>query len=57
MIGNNWDKLLEDEYKKEYFVNMIEYLKKEYKEKTIYPKQNEIFNAFRYTSYDDVKVV
>ena len=57
MIGNNWDKLLEDEYKNEYFVNMIEYLKKEYKEKTIYPKQNEIFNAFRYTSYDDVKVV
>ena len=50
MIGNNWDKLLEDEYKKEF-------LKKEYKEKTIYPKQNEIFNAFRYTSYDDVKVV
>lgn len=57
MIGNNWDKLLEDEYKKEYFINMIEFLKKEYKEKTIYPKQNEIFNAFRYTSYDDVKVV
>lgn len=57
MIGNNWDKLLEDEYKKEYFVNLIEFLKKEYKEKTIYPKQNEIFNAFRYTSYDDVKVV
>ena len=57
MIGNNWDKLLEDEYKKEYFRNMIEFLKKEYKEKTIYPKQNEIFNAFRYTSYDDVKVV
>ena len=57
MIGNNWDRLLEDEYKKEYFVNLIEFLKKEYKEKTIYPKQNEIFNAFRYTSYDDVKVV
>lgn len=57
MIGNNWDKLLEDEYKKEYFINLIEFLKKEYKQKTIYPKQNEIFNAFRYTSYDDVKVV
>lgn len=57
MIGNNWDILLEDEYKKEYFVNLIDFLKKEYKEKTIYPKQNEIFNAFRYTSYDDVKVV
>lgn len=57
MIGNNWDQLLEDEYKKEYFINLIEFLKKEYKQKTIYPKQNEIFNAFRYTSYDDVKVV
>lgn len=57
MIGNNWDKLLEDEYKKDYFIKMIDYLKKEYKEKTIYPKQNEIFNAFRFTSYDDVKVV
>lgn len=57
MIGNNWDKLLEEEYKKEYFINMINFLKDEYRHKTIYPKQNEIFNAFRYTSYDDVKVV
>lgn len=57
MIGNNWDKLLEDEYKKDYFIKMIEFLKEQYKNKTIYPKQNEIFNAFRYTSYDDVKVV
>ena len=31
--------------------------KKEYKTKTIYPKQNEIFNAFRYTDFDNVKVV
>ena len=32
-------------------------LKKEYKEKTIYPKQNEVFNAFRYTDFNNVKVV
>ena len=35
----------------------MEFKKKEYKEKTIYPKQNEVFNAFRYTDFDDLKVV
>ncbi len=57
MIGNDWDKLLNEEYHKEYFKNLLEFVKNEYKNKTIYPKQNEVFNAFRYTSFDDVKVV
>ena len=57
MIGNNWDQLLEEELNKEYFKNLIDFVKKEYEEKTIYPKQSEIFKAFRYTSYEDVKVV
>lgn len=57
MIGNSWDKLLEEEYKKDYFINLMDFVKSEYKTKTIYPKQNEVFNAFRYTSFDDVKVV
>jgi len=57
MIGNNWDSLLSEEYKKEYFLKMIDFLNKEYKNKTIYPKKNEIFNAFRYTSFDNIKVV
>ena len=57
MIGNSWDTLLAEEYKKDYFVNLMNFIKEEYKTKTIYPKQNEVFNAFRYTSFDDVKVV
>lgn len=57
MIGNDWDQLLEEELNKEYFQHLIEFVKKEYKEKTIYPKQSDIFNAFRYTKYKDVKVV
>ena len=57
MIGNSWDLLLEEEYKKDYFKQLMEFVKGEYKSKTIYPKQNEVFNAFRYTSFDDVKVV
>ena len=57
MIGNKWDLLLEEEYKKDYFKNLLEFIKKEYQTKTIYPKQNEVFNALRYTDYDNVKVV
>lgn len=57
MIGNEWDNILQEEYQKEYFVNLIEFVKKEYKEKIIYPKQTEIFNAFRYTPYNKIKVV
>ena len=57
MIGNKWDVLLKEEYEKEYFKNLLDFIKKEYKEKTIYPKQNEVFNAFRYTDFDNIKVV
>jgi uracil-DNA glycosylase len=57
MIGNDWDSLLEEELKKEYFNNLINFVKSEYKSKTIYPKESEIFNAFRHTKYKDVKVV
>ena len=57
MIGNDWDLLLKDEYKKEYFTNLKKFLIEEYKSKTIYPKMSEIFNAFLKTNYEDVKVV
>ena len=57
MIGNKWDEILQEEFKKEYFTNLMNFIKNEYKEKTIYPKQNEVFNAFRYTDFDNVKVV
>lgn len=57
MIGNKWDLILQDEFKKDYFTNLMGFIKTEYKTKTIYPKQNEVFNAFRYTDFDNVKVV
>jgi uracil-DNA glycosylase len=57
MIGNKWDSFLSDEYKKDYFIELINFIKDEYKNKTIYPKQNEVFNAFKYTDFDNVKVV
>ena len=57
MIGNSWDIYLKDEFNKEYFKNILKQIEKEYKEKTCYPPKNEIFNAFRYTTYENLKVV
>ena len=57
MIGNDWDKILEDEFKKEYFIKLINDVRKEYKTKTIFPRKDQVFNAFRYTPYKNVKVV
>ncbi len=57
MIGNDWDEILKDEYDKEYFKELQNFVIQEYKTKTIYPKLSEIFNAFVKTRYDNVKVV
>ena len=57
MIGNKWDNLLKEEYGKEYFKKLQEFIIEEYKNKTIYPKMSEIFKAFIKTDYDNVKVV
>ena len=57
MLGNDWDFILKDEINKEYFVELLKKVEDEYSKKTIYPKQSEIFKAFRNTSYKDTKVV
>ncbi len=56
-IGNEWDKLLEGEFDKEYYIKLRSFLAKEYQTKTVYPDMHDIFNALKYTSYSDVKVV
>lgn len=57
MINKTWDVVLKDELKKDYFRKLGMFVKDEYKHKIIYPKYKDIFNAFRYTDYKDVKVV
>lgn len=56
-IGNEWDELLKDEFKKDYYLKLREFLKQEYFTKKIYPDMYDIFNSLRYTSYSDVKAV
>ncbi|QHA38060.1 uracil-DNA glycosylase [Rossellomorea marisflavi] len=57
IFQNDWADLLDDELNKDYYRSLREWLKKEYDEHTVYPPMFDIFNAFHYTSYDDVKVV
>ncbi len=56
-IGNSWDEILKDEFKKEYYLKLREFLKEEYSTRVIYPDMYNIFNAFKYTPYEKVKVV
>ncbi len=56
-LKNSWDKVLGDEFAKPYFLELCEFLKKEYAERTIYPPKQRVFSALKTTEFDDVKVV
>jgi uracil-DNA glycosylase len=56
-IGNDWDSLLSLEFSKEYYLKLREYLKAEYFSRKIYPPMNDIFNALKFTGYEDTRVV
>ena len=56
-IGNDWDSILADEWEKEYYLSLRQFLKREYATQTVYPNMHDIFNALKYTSFADVKVV
>lgn len=56
-FNNDWDELLKDEFKKEYYLQLKEFLKEEYRTKIIYPNMNNIFEALKCTSYKDTKVL
>ena len=56
-IGNDWDGLLCNEFQKDYYLSLREFLKTEYFTQKIYPPMNDIFNALKYTSYEDARVV
>jgi len=57
MINKNWDIALKEEVNKPYFKELGNFIKNEYKTKICFPPYADIFNAFRYTDYNDVKVV
>lgn len=56
-LGNDWDEILKDEWQKPYYQTLRSFLKQEYSSGTIYPDMNNIFNALKYTAFEDVKAV
>lgn len=56
-LGNDWDEVIGEEFNKEYYIKLREFLKREYKTATVYPDMYFIFEALRLTPYADVKAV
>ncbi len=56
-LGNDWDGILADEFQKEYYLKLREFLKNEYRTQVIHPGMYDIFNALKYTSFADTKAV
>ena len=56
-ICKDWDSVLCEEFKSEYYLKLREFLKKEYSSYRIYPPMHDLFNALRYTSLENTKVV
>ena len=56
-IEPSWKNRLSDEFEKHYFIELIKFVKSEYQTHTVYPPGKEIFRAFDFCHFDDVKVV
>lgn len=57
ILRNDWAELLKDEFQKDYYLRLREFLKSEYQHYTIYPDMYDIYNALHYTPFHQVKVV
>ena len=57
MIGNDWDIVLKDCIDSDKFKELMDKVDSEYKSKEIYPLREDLFNAYKMTSYNDTKVV
>ncbi len=56
-IAKSWNPILEREFKADYFKNLVSFVKTEYDQNACYPKRKDIFAAFDYCSFEDLKVV
>ena len=56
-IEKSWQEVLQTEFDKPYFENLVEFVKQEYASNTIFPPAGQIFNAFNTCPFNNVKVV
>ena len=57
MIGNRLDKVLKEMFDSKEYQAFFQKIEKEYQNKIIYPKKENIYNALKLTPYENVKVV
>ena len=57
ILKNDWEPILKDEFHKEYYVKLRDFLKQEYSTYTVYPEIHDIYNALHYTGHQNTKVV
>ena len=54
---NDWQDILADEFKKDYYLELQDFLEGEYERGEVYPRREDIFRALDLTAYRDVKAV
>ncbi|MFA6139039.1 MAG: uracil-DNA glycosylase [Sulfurimonas sp.] len=56
-LNAEWHDVLKQEFEKQYFIQLINFIEEERKKKTIFPKEDNVFNAFNLTPLSKVKIV
>ena len=56
-INNDWDVILKDEFQKKSFKKLMQRITNERKEYTVFPSENNIFTAFKLSSFSKTKIV
>ncbi|MDD7916004.1 uracil-DNA glycosylase [Polaribacter ponticola] len=56
-VADSWKKILQPEFDKPYFNDLITFVEFEYKNEQCFPKREDIFAAFDFCSFNDLKVV
>ncbi|TRM13257.1 uracil-DNA glycosylase [Lentibacillus cibarius] len=57
ILTNDWAPMLQNEFQKDYYLQLRSFLKQEYGTGAVYPDMHDIFNALHYTTYENTKVV
>ena len=57
MVYNSWHDVFKEIEQKDYFKRLMLFVNEEYKNKVIYPKKEDMRNAFKFTPFNEVKVV
>ncbi len=57
MVNNDWQEILNNEFKQPYYQKLEKFIDHEYETKTIFPIKEEVFNAFELCPFSKTKVI